>query len=442
MKKLSNTGEELWQLTFNNSPNHVFEGRSALLSNDDILVSFFYDDTTNPEYRAYRISPTGDFIWTAIIPRVIHQEIDYRIEIYKVIPHSPDDIRLYFRMNYYDENDPPSAKNGYISLDSLGNERERIYFDTQGEYRFPYSIIPIKDSNYIQAYRPTLPSFLLSLRYELMNKTYSPVWTYEIGPEDFGSGGPICADLNSNIYFTWKQDTTGEGGPFNQLPSIISLNQQGEWMWTKHFGEDRGVPVFYDIIYTTDHNIIACGQEGNSSLSGGNYRTGWIVCIDTTGTKLWERRYVLNEASDAGNNFSYIIEADDGGLILFGELNVPTGGTDVYIFKTDSLGCLADECELYNYISISTNIINIYEKNPEFYCLNNNSELTLISYADLKFYEQLQYEIIGLNGQVMMYGLISEAKTKIDISELISGLYFIRVLDNNLNTVSILKMVK
>jgi hypothetical protein len=440
LTKMSGSGNEIWNLKFKNYPYHVFEGPAAILSNNDLIVSFLFEDSINLAYQIFRINPDGDILWTVSLPFLIHQKIDYAFQLYKVFPISPNDIRLFFRMNYYWESDPPSAKNGYISLDSLGQERYREYFDTNGEYQWPYKILQTQDSHFIKVYRPTLGQIELILRYDLLDKDYNQDWSFEIGPQDGGGGGPVCTDAGGNIYFTWNHDTTGNGNTTNQLSSIISLNQHGEFRWITPFGEDKGLHIFYDIISMSDGRIIACGQEGNNILSGGNYRTGWIACIDTSGNKLWERRYILEDTRDAGNNFNYLIESDDGGITLFGGTTNTEDGYDVYILKTDYYGCLSEDCGLYNFISFTTDTKDIVDSdsNDSFYYYLNESTLTLVSKFSL-FPKELQYELILLNGIVMAKGKVNDINTQIDISGFIPGLYLIRIFNQSGKTHSFLK---
>jgi hypothetical protein len=441
LTKMSNSGNELWNRKFQNYPYNVFEGPAAKLSNNDLIVCFLFEDSLNLMYHVQRINPNGNTKWTINLPFLLHQEIDFAFQLYKVISVSPNDIRLFFRMNYYSESDPPSAKNGYVSLDSLGQERYREYFDTNGEYQWPYNIIQAPDSHFVKVYRPTLGQLDLILRYDHLDKEYNEDWSFEIGPQDSGGGGPVCTDTSGNIYFTWNYDTTGNGGSFHQLSSIISLNQQGEFRWIRSFGESRGVHIFYDIAAMSDGRIIACGEEGNTSLSGGKYRTGWIVCTDTSGNKLWERRYILEETRESGNNFNYLIESDDSGMIFFGGASNLEDGFDVYVLKTDYYGCLHEDCELYNFISFPTGTKDIEEDNKLFYSYLDNVTLHIVSKTTLPS-ENINYEIINLNGYVLTQGILKDVNTGINILGFLPGMYWIRISDASNRNVCILKFFK
>lgn len=440
LTKFSTEGEIIWNLKFDNEPYNVYEGRSSSLDDGDVIVSFLFEDSLGLEYKVFRIAPDGIIEWVFDLPRIVKLEIYYAFEIYKIIPFSTNDIRIYFWMNYYSELDPPSAKNGYISVDSLGNEKFREFFDTGNEYQSPYNIIQSKDTLFLKVTRPTMGSFQLLMRYELLDKEYNNLWSYQIGPQDDGSGGPACFDTSGNIYFTWNYDTTGNGGPFDQLPTIISLDNQGEFRWMRHFGEDRGVPVLYDIISTKDGRIIACGQEGNSQLSGGKYRTGWIVCIDTSGNKLWERRYVIDETTDAGNNFVKLIESSDQEIILSGVL-YPEGATDVYVLKSDSLGCLSENCSLYNFISLITSLNETTANKNLFYTYFDNSIIT-IKASTSQLIGRFNYELLNLNGQLIQVGKIDHDKVEINTSNLATGIYLLRIYSEDGAQFSIHKFFK
>ncbi len=442
LTKLSLNGNEIWNQSFSNVENHVFEGPAITLENYDLLVCFYYDNPSEKQYVIRRISPQGDILWTTNLPGILSLDIDYGFELYKAICLAPDDIRLYFRMANWLPSDPTVAKNGYLILDSIGHETHREYFDTGGEYQWPYNIVPIKDNYFVKVYRPTIGSLYLIIRYDLLDENHNLVWSYEVGPEDGGGGaGPLCSDTSGNIYFTWQHDTTGNGGPFHQLPSIISLNHEGEFRWLTSFGEDRGVLVFFDIIRTSDGRIIACGEEGNTSLSGGNYRTGWIVCVDTLGNKLWERRYVLEETRDSGNYFNHVIESEDGGLVLLGELYPKEGGSNVWLMKTDRDGCLNPSCELYNFISLPTATSELNEQNDNFYLFVRGDLLYLIL-KEVPHASNLHYKLLTSTGQVVGNDQINSNEMKLDISRLSSGIYFIIIYNNVGKSIKTLRFFK
>jgi len=438
--KYSNIGEVLWRLDFSNAPRHVFRGPGQVLANGNLIVCFLYSQEAGYAYQVYCISPEGHILWQRYFPAYVQLQIDYSIRFYKVLESGPDDIRLYIDLASANTDDPLTRRDGYIRIDSLGREVDRIYLDPDGDYQWAFNIIPVGDSHYLRVVSPRPPSFWVELRFELLDTLYNRIWSYEIGPEDSAGGGPVCADAAGNIYFTWRQDPTGEGAWYNILPAIVSLSPTGDFRWIRYFAERDNDPIFYSIMTTADGRIIASGQEGNEDLNGGRHRTGLVVCIDTAGTKLWERRYVLEESSVSGNNFRYMTGAGDGGIVLTGESLIP-GDSDAYIMKVDSEGCLLPGCELYNFISIYTHTEDIDQ--PEHFFKHSVMAGRLLIRPDGPMPPgRWRYEIYAMSGQPMSTGWLDDAVTEIEIADYMPGMYVLRIWETSGGGSGVVRFVK
>lgn len=103
---------------------------------------------------------------------------------------------------------------------------------------------------------------------------------------------------------------------------IVKIDSTGNKQWDKRFG-GSGSDYLFSVIQTNDGGFML-GGESNSEISGdkteANWDTSgstddyWIVRIDMNGNKLWDKRY----GGTKDDYFSSIEQTNDGGYILGG----------------------------------------------------------------------------------------------------------------------------
>jgi hypothetical protein len=129
---------------------------------------------------------------------------------------------------------------------------------------------------------------------------------------------------------------------------IVKLNSAGQKVWDRTFGgsnNDYGV----SIISTSDGGFIVAGSSF-STLSGDKSQANkaqvdyWIVKLNSTGQKVWDKTFGGGLNGNWGNS---IIETTDGGFIVSGysdcnntfDKSEPSkGGNDFWILKINSTG--------------------------------------------------------------------------------------------------------
>ena len=112
---------------------------------------------------------------------------------------------------------------------------------------------------------------------------------------------------------------------------LLRLNSIGDTLWTKHFGDMNWDSGLY-MIKTSD---------GGYAIIGGNYYSGfglidlWIIKIDSSGNKLWEKLY-------GGVSYDFgasIIQTPDDGYLVLGSSQISdTSDPEVWLIRTNSNG--------------------------------------------------------------------------------------------------------
>jgi len=136
---------------------------------------------------------------------------------------------------------------------------------------------------------------------------------------------------------------------------IVKTDPFGNKLWDQNYG-GTGIEQslasnfgFGSSILGSQNDCFILAGSTNSPLSGDISDTSrggmdfWIIKVDSTGNKLWDRRY-----GGTGDDFvDHIIQTNDNGYILCGQTTSPIGydvtdtslgSTDCWIIKLDSLG--------------------------------------------------------------------------------------------------------
>ncbi len=135
---------------------------------------------------------------------------------------------------------------------------------------------------------------------------------------------------------------------------VIKIDSAGNKIWDKRFGGDDTDDLWY-IIETSDGGFLLGGvtnsdSTGDVSQHSRGMNDTWIVRINSTGTKLWDKRF----GGAYYDGISSMAETPDGGFIIYnvttsdstGDVSqhtrdtsmVPMDRGDLWIVKTDSLG--------------------------------------------------------------------------------------------------------
>lgn len=111
-----------------------------------------------------------------------------------------------------------------------------------------------------------------------------------------------------------SQDNIGNGNDY----WIVKINSSGTKQWDKVFGGDS-YDEMTDMLSTPDGGYLLFGQSSSSagydvSDASRGGKDFWLIKIDANGTKQWDKRY----GGDASEYANKILQTSDGGYILSG----------------------------------------------------------------------------------------------------------------------------
>ena len=114
---------------------------------------------------------------------------------------------------------------------------------------------------------------------------------------------------------------------------ILRLDEDGDTLWTRVFGNDSLGNYTYGVVEADDGNLVICGSTGTFNLSEG--RDAWLAKVDSDGNDIWNRVYDYGDV-DRGDCL-YSIRRDSDGYIAVGWSSAygPSDRSDIIILKTD-----------------------------------------------------------------------------------------------------------
>ena len=371
-----------------------------------------------------------------------------------------------------------------IKLDSNGN---KVWADTIGSLlsdQRAYSVIQTKDGGYIVAGSATSDT-LAGGNYWIvkLSSTGSVQWQKLFGGNGDDTPNSIQQTADNGYIIagqTWSSDGDVTGNHGNYDYWIVKLNSAGSLIWQKCLG-GADDDAAYSIKQTYDGGFIVSGstvsEDGDVSGKHGN-DDYWVVKLSTTGSIQWKRClggdgddeggeivqtkdscYVVtgyaysNNGDVTGNHgledywvvklnqagailwqkclggsstdWAYsIVQTADGGLITAGystsnngDVSGNKGMEDYWIVK------LSTKTGIPDYTVNTLNGLNVYP-NPA-----NHKVTVVLNTTD--FNPNSILSVYNTKGQLKLQKTLSELRTELDINQLSSGLYIMKVENKN-----------
>ncbi len=180
---------------------------------------------------------------------------------------------------------------------------------------------------------------------------------------------------------------------------VIKLDEQGDSLWAKRYGEESGGEFAYSMDFTDDGNIVI---GGTTRYFPSNNWDMYILKIDTAGSLLSSQTY----GGDEYEKCFAVHSTFDNGLIISGyTTSWGSGGADMYFLKTDADGLLTgihDVSKNFNSLTVWPN-----PTNGNFFLTVNESRgmLKLFNSTGVVVYErEICMDTPGQNIQVNLEG--------------------------------------
>jgi hypothetical protein len=263
-----------------------------------------------------------------------------------------------------------------VKTDGLGNQQWMHVAGSQRD-EFPAKVIQTADGNYV----------------------YGSCWNhYESNPSDF----------YSKLY-------------------LSKLNQNGSVIWENEYLEEP--------MYRADLSRII--ELPNGDLAGIGYSENGMVShllkTDANGNEIWLRNIGHPTISSNGVQLGYdlIYEEEDMGFVGTGWVFSPTGdsipGQDIWVFRTDSMGCLVPGCHLLDNVEVQKEevIVSLYP--------NPVKDLLSVHIKSGPMPRGAQLELYDIHGRQHSTTRINPGATTyiLQLGHLPAGMYLLRCVTDN-----------
>ena len=214
-----------------------------------------------------------------------------------------------------------------IKTDSLGDTTwTRTYGGTSGDHGS--SIQETSDKGFIIAgFTQSFGAGGLDVYLIKADSFGNTLWTKTYGGIEWDEGRSVHKMSDEGFIIIGYTDSFGTGGDVY----LIKTDSLGETLWTRTFGGtnfDEGLSVQE----TSDGEYILAGWTQSFGAGGSD---AYLIKTDSFGDTLWTKTF-----GGTDNDFSSSVqETSDGGYVIVGwTFSFGAGSADVHLIKTDSIG--------------------------------------------------------------------------------------------------------
>jgi hypothetical protein len=188
-------------------------------------------------------------------------------------------------------------------------------------------------------------------------------WSKIIGTPRTEYGTSVIQTMDGNFVVAGSLNHHNETAsplsePHTQL-FLTKLGNNGQMLWEHVYQDEYPHAQIKVVKELPNGDLISAGYTKLSQI-------GFLLRTDSDGNELWYREYhsPTQQWPDPGLNYVHdvIYEPDDGGFVatgwVFGLLD-SVNPQDLWVFRTDSMGCLVPGCHLTDNITMHANEVAV-----------------------------------------------------------------------------------
>jgi len=162
------------------------------------------------------------------------------------------------------------------------------------------------------------------------NASGDTLWTRTYGGTHDDCGYSVQQTVDGGYIIAGMTNSSG-AGPYDHDVYLIKTNASGDTLWTRSYG-DTNYDVGYSVQQTSDGGYIVAGR---TTSFGAGYGDVYLIRTNASGDTVWTRTYGGTD-DDLGHS---VQQTTDGGYIIAGETySFGAGSRDAYLIKTNASG--------------------------------------------------------------------------------------------------------
>ncbi len=196
---------------------------------------------------------------------------------------------------------------------------------------------------------------------------------------------------------------------FNRKYNIIKLNSEFSEVWNKQYGVRSEHTGLASIIIASNGDIVATIED--------NYQCG-LFRISSDGDSIWKQYFVAPDVTNELCGLLALKQTEDNGFIMAGVAYEPQV---MWLVKTDSCGCVVEDCECGGSdveLVAANNEIGVYPNPAKDVLHFNLPENT----------KDVKVEIYDNLGRLLITNELLGWENTVDVRQLKSGNYFVRII--------------
>ena len=158
----------------------------------------------------------------------------------------------------------------------------------------------------------------------------------------------VCQDGNYLIATTYAYFTAQYNDHSKSKLRLIKVTPAGNIIWDKQYEPIISSLSVKKVIELASGDIVVGGTKSHHTSEYQGYYDSYLFKLNANGESIWYREYA--KATDTvlltWNSLYNFEQTPDGGFVACGEMSVnPQIPQSIWVFKTDSLGCLQPGCQ-------------------------------------------------------------------------------------------------
>lgn len=233
-------------------------------------------------------------------------------------------------------------------------------------------------------------------------------------------------------------------------PNIRIINLEGEVVAEQNYDfiNPNSFRNTVDIRRTNDGAILLCGSYNDKQLSDDELPSSsnaYVSKMSRDGTIEWLRHFRIEDENTENpivSGFSTVLSLSDNSIVAVG--TIQSSPSDLYIVKLDEHGCFApDDCGSGVVTNVEEVIVEDIRSDYKIYPNPAEKEQPLRIEVEnaMNINGSMYVQIVDTHGKKVIEDKVDIRNVDIDISSLVSGVYFVSITDHYGNILGIEKLV-
>ena len=386
-----------------------------LKKSDETYYSTFYThDIGTENYTSYliKLDDQGDTLWTK---HLLGDSIDQTLETRSVSKTKDGGFLISGLTGPY----MGDTKCFLMKTDSLGNTqwKQKYNFNTQNEVENVFSAIEdsVTSKIVMVGYRNNQNKSFVCI----LDSTGTILQQKYFNSPDGGWLFNVKQLPDGNFIAVGSEFTGNTVGSFDmQKPMTIKFDINGNLIWKNVTGHESISNSFHSTIIEDDNSILSVGFM--DTLFTLNMGINTMLCIEKTsfsGNVIFRRIINIFDLHSSGE-YQTIIKSDFGGYATVAYNSIGSGPNPFVLVKLDEWACLSEGCQTAGVDELNPDPTISISPNPA-------SSMLHISLDDNT--AKQNGKLLDNQGKVLKNFILTSGENNIDIHDLDSGVYFVKI---------------